>query len=127
MIQKAIHSILEADGTVTGYSSNISHGLMNQESQMPYYTFIIFNQTGNPTKDTTSELDELSIQVNCVSRNNEEAINMAEAVRSALDGYSGAQDSTVIQSIDFDKYREAYDGQSRAFVMGIEFIIFIEK
>ena len=87
MIHEAVYTILSGASAVTDIvGTNISHLTMNQESQMPYITYMVLTNDGNPTKDTLSEIDEVYLAVYCVSMNNVESANIAAAVRNALDG-----------------------------------------
>lgn len=127
MIRDAIYSILSADTTLTALTSRISHGIANQEGNMPYVTFMVYDTDPNPTKDTLSEVDIVYLAVNCISQNNRNCILIAEAVRSALDGYSGTISSTTIQSITFQKLRDNWMPEAKAYQLVLDFQIFEER
>jgi len=125
MIRSAIYTLLLADSTLSALTTNISHGIMNQETNMPYVTFLV-TQDPNYTKDTLSETDEVFLSVSCISNNNLNAVAIADAVRGALDGYSGTSESTVIQSCDFEKMRDAWLQEAKAYQIVVEFSLFIK-
>jgi len=127
MIQTAIHSILEADSGVTALTTNISHGLMNQETNMPFITFLVYDVEPNETKDDVSRLDEVYLSVSAVSKDNLNALNIGAAIRTALDDYSGTIDGETIQRISFLKHRDAWINTSKAFQVTMEFQIFLER
>ena len=126
MIRQAIYTILSGDSTLTDLTTRISHGLANQEDLMPYVTFLVYDTDPNPTKSTLSETDIIYISVSCISQNNLNAVAIAAAVRSALDGYSGTVDSTVIESATFIKNRDAWIPEAKAFQLVVEFQFFIK-
>ena len=126
MIRQAIYTILSGDSPLVALTSRISHGLANQEDIMPYVTFLVFDTDPNPTKDTLSQTDVISISVSCISQNNLNAVAIADAVRTALDGFTGTVDSTVIESTAFTKSRDAWIPDAKAFQIVVEFQFFIK-
>jgi hypothetical protein len=127
MIQTAIYTILSGDATLIALTTRISHGLANQEDTMPFVTFLIFDVDPNPTKDTLSETDVISVSVSCIDTDNLNVVAIAEAVRSALDGYSGTVDSTIIESSTFQKSRDSWSAEAKAFQLVVEFQIFVKR
>ena len=127
MIRNAIYTILAADAGVIALTTNISHGLMNQETQMPFVTFLVYDTDPNDTKDTLSQTDIIYLSVSCISQNNLNAVAIAEAVRTALDGYTGTVDSTVIESSTFLKTRDGWIQDAKAFQATVEFQLFIKR
>jgi len=127
MIRNAIYTILAADAGVIALTTDISHGVMNQETTKPYITYLIYDQDPNETKDTLSELDIVYVSISCISSNNLNAVAIGEAVRTALDGYAGTVDATVIQSSSFLKFRDGWIQDAKAFQMTVEFQIFMER
>jgi len=127
MIRNAIYTILAADEGVIALTTNISHGVMNQETNMPFITYLVYDQDPHETKDTLSLTDITYISVSCISQNNLNAVAIGEAVRTALDGYAGTVDSTVIESTSFLKFRDNWIQDAKAFQMTVEFQIFIKR
>jgi hypothetical protein len=127
MIQEALRTILVADSGVTALTSQISHGIANQEDIMPFITFLVFDTSPNETKDTLSQTDVISVSISCFSQNNLNAVSIAEAVRTALDGYTGTENSTTIESSTFEKQRDAWLPQAKAFQITVEFQLFIKR
>ena len=127
MIRNANYTILSGDSTLTALTSRISHGFANQEDAMPYVTFLVFDTDPNPTKDTLSETDIVYVSVSCIGINNLNVVAIAEAVRGALDGYSGTVDSTVIESSDFQKTRDSWIQEAKAFQLVVEFQMFVKQ
>lgn len=127
MIRTAVYTILSTDVTLIALTPRISHGLANQEDIMPFVTFLVYDQDPNETKDTLSETDIVYFSISCISQNNLNAVAIAEAVRVALDGYSGTVDSTVIQSATYLKTRDGWSESAKAFQIVVEFQIFIKS
>lgn len=127
MIQEAIYTILSGNSPLTTLTSRISHGLANQEDLMPYVTFLVFDTDPNDTKDTLSQTDIIYVSISCISQNNINAITIAEAVRTALDGYTGTENSTTIESTTFQKQRDAWLPQAKAFQIVVEFQFFVKR
>jgi hypothetical protein len=126
MIRNAIYTILSGDATVSALTTRISHGIANQEDNMPYITFLVYDTDPNETKDTLSETDIIYVSISCISHNNLNAVTIGEAVRTALDGYTGTVDSTVIESSTFLKLRDTWLPTAKAFQIVVEFQIFIK-
>lgn len=127
MIRDAIYTILSADAGLTALTTQISHGLANQEEIMPYVTYLVYDTDPNPTKDTLSETDVVYLSVNCVSQNNRNCVSIAEAARSALDGYAGTVSGVTIQSITFTKMRDNWIPSAKAFQLVADFQIFHKR
>ena len=115
MIRNAIYTILSGDSSVSALTTRISHGIANQEDNLPYITFLVYDTDPNETKDTLSETDIIYVSISCISHNNLNAVTIGEAVRTALDGYTGTVDSTVIESSTFLKLRDTWLPTAKAF------------
>ena len=126
MIRNAIYTILSGDSSVSALTTRISHGIANQEDNLPYITFLVYDTDPNETKDTLSETDIIYVSISCISHNNLNAVTIGEAVRTALDGYTGTVDSTVIESSTFLKLRDTWLPTAKAFQIVVEFQIFIK-
>ena len=47
MIRNAIYTILSSDSSVSALTTRISHGIANQEDNMPYITFLVYDTDPN--------------------------------------------------------------------------------
>jgi hypothetical protein len=102
MTGKAIYGILNAAAPVTGYvSTRIYPDMAPQNAEYP---FIVYRLTGNlpsDTKEGASILDVVEATVEMYSKTYTQAQDIAGAVRTALDRYSGTVSGVEIDSIRF--------------------------
>lgn len=128
MISEAIYSILNSSSSLNSYvNGRISSFVMNQESVFPYVVFMLIRQEGNGTKDNSSEVDEINLTVFCLSKDSVEVRNIANSVKSALDGYNGTISGVTIQSCDWERFRDGWEGVSNSYQISVEFILFVKS
>ena len=100
MIEKAIYSILTGDATVLALTSTrVRPVVALQGASLPY---VIYQQISGPRYHTTSGpigMADTLYQVNCWASTYSDMKTLSEAVRKAMDGYSGTIASVVIDVI----------------------------
>ena len=72
-----------------------------QNTTFPFLVYTITNQEPSLTKDGVSGLDVISFQIDCYSTKYDENTQLANAVRSALDFYTGTVEGHQVQRIRF--------------------------
>lgn len=99
-VEKAIRSILVDDGTVAGLVGNRIYPLVRPDGTgSPAITYQQISGFRDHVMTGPSGFVESRFQLNCWADTYAEADALADAVRSAVDGYSGTKESVVIQGI----------------------------
>lgn len=102
-VGKAIYNILSNDAGVTALvSTRVYPDTVPQEASFPYVAYTIVSTSPLNYKDGASPLDEVSVQVDMYSRSYATTQDIAAAVRSALDRYTGLNSSINIDKILFE-------------------------
>lgn len=138
MIYSAIQYILENDATVKAEVGLRSDGSNYKifpihpalEESLPFITYSILSQTGNPTKDTDRGMDTISVRISCMDTELTDVVDLSDAVRSAMETYMRDGDTINgenIASIDFvslsDDFNESY-GDRGAYVINLDYEIY---
>lgn len=102
-VGKVIYDLLSSDGTVSGQvSTRIYPDTVPQEATFPYVAYTVISTSPTNFKDGASKLDEVQVQVDIYSRAYGTTQTIATAARSALDRYSGTNNSVVVDKIIFE-------------------------
>lgn len=102
MIGKVIYDLLSNDATVSALvSTRIYPDTVPQNAEFPYISYTVISTLPTDAKDGASRLDVVSVQVDIYSRNYSTTQDMAAGVRSALDRYSGTNNSVQVDKIIF--------------------------
>ena len=119
-VGKAIFYLLDNSTDLTAIvGTRIYPEVAQQDAPLPYVVYNISNNEPSDTKREPSKLDTANIEVNCYSTSYTEVIDMAVAVRAALDRVRGTYNGVNVQSIaymneviDFDEGQRAYNVSS---------------
>jgi hypothetical protein len=119
-VGKAIFYLLDNSTDLTAIvGTRIYPEVAQQDAPLPYVVYNISNNEPSDTKFEPSKLDTANIEVNCYSTSYTEVIDMAVAVRAALDRVTGTYNGVNVQSIaymneviDFDEGQRAYNVSS---------------
>lgn len=111
MIGKVIYDLLSSDGTVSGLvSTRIYPDTVPQNAEFPFVSYAVISTQPTDTKEGASKLDVVSVQVDIYSRSYSTTQTIAAAARSALDRYSGTNNSVKVDKIIFaDQGSGAYE------------------
>jgi len=117
IVGKAIYYLLTNATDVTDVvSTRIYPEIAQQDADLPYIVYAIANNEPTDTKPEPSKLDTAQVEVNIYSDSYTQAIDLAVAVRAALDRVKGTYNGVNVQSIqylneviDFDEPQRAYN------------------
>ena len=117
IVGKAIYHLLTNATDVTDIvSTRIYPEISQQDADLPYIVYAIANNEPTDTKPEPSKLDTAQVEVNIYSDSYTQAIDLAVAVRAALDRVKGTYSGVDVQSIqylneiiDFDEPQRAYN------------------
>lgn len=108
-VDSIIFGILNGNSAVTGVvGSKIFPSQAPQTTQFPFIVFETISTMPNNTKSGPSEMDKYRIQVTTLSTENNQANDIADKVRSALDYYKSGD----VQLISFQAQNSAFDNIS---------------
>lgn len=103
MIEPAIYNLLKDNTAVAAIvSTRIYPDYVPQNALIPAITYQQLSGTRDHTLTDSVDMVPSSWQLNCWEENMPDARSLANAVRVALDNYSGTKSSTVIQCIHLD-------------------------
>jgi len=117
IVGKAIYYLLTNATDVTDVvSTRIYPEVAQQDSDLPFIVYNVTNNEPTDTKPEPSKLDTAQVEVNIYAESYTEAIDLAVAVRAALDRVKGTYSGVNVQSIqylneiiDFDEPQRAYN------------------
>jgi hypothetical protein len=116
MIGKSIYDILKSDVTVAAIVGTQIYPMRTPQAVDP--PFVVYTTTDNEptdTKDGSSTLDEIRFDVSMYSDTMTELESLSDAVRRALDRYSGTNKSNVIQTIIFEAEDNSYSNKAELY------------
>ena len=117
IVGKAIYHLLTNATDVTDIvNTRIYPEIAQQDADLPYIVYNVANNEPTDTKPEPSKLDTAQVEVNIYSDSYTECIDLAVAVRAALDRVKGTYAGVNVQSIqylneiiDFDEPQRAYN------------------
>lgn len=118
MIGPVIYQILKADETVRDLIGVEVDGKWTircaplrsaQTVEEPNITYQLVGVDPSDTKNGPSKLDQKRVYINCYHQSYDVAESVMEAVRNALDRYSGTIANVQVQSVQYLDERDMYD------------------
>jgi hypothetical protein len=101
-VGQIVYGILSATTGVTSLvSTRIYPDMAPQNATFPYIVFQKLSTTPTDTKEGTSPLDKMLVQIDCYSNNYDTAHSIAAAIRVALDRYTGTINGHKVDKIIF--------------------------
>ena len=101
-VGKAIYNILSNNSGVTSITNRISPLLIGQTLNLPAVVYSQIDTDPNDTKNGVSLLDEIQVEVDAIAENYAGAEDLAAAIRTALDRYTGTANGVKVQSVQFN-------------------------
>lgn len=101
-VGKAIYNILSNDSGVNSITTRISPLLIGQTLNLPAVVYSQIDTDPNDTKNGVSLLDEIKVEVDAHAGTYAGAEDLASAIRTALDRYTGTANGVKVQSIQFN-------------------------
>ena len=101
-VGKAIYNILSNNSGVTSITTRISPLLIGQTLNLPAVVYSQIDTDPNDTKNGVSLLDEIQVEVDAIAETYAGAEDLAAAIRTALDRYTGTANGVKVQSVQFN-------------------------
>lgn len=124
MIGKSIYSLLNANAALVILVGNDGSGglkcypmIAPQDTQVPFLVYETTSNNPTPTKDGTSKVDRLTIQITAFDNDFDNLYAIIEQVRTVLDDYSNTNLTNVINKIWFEGRQDAYDTSGDLFIV----------
>lgn len=114
-----IRAVLTQDEAVSSLTTKV-FPVVADEARLPYIVYRRSNLEQTPLKSTHS-VDTVGIEVLCFTEQYTQGVELAEAVRAALDGKQAESDGLVMRSCYLTDSEEAW--QDDAFVQQLVFTI----
>ena len=114
-----IRGILAADPAVTTRVNKI-YPVIVDKAELPYITYRRASLQQDPVKSTRGA-DTVGIEVICYTARYTEGVELAEAVRDALDGATGTSDGLLMRSCFLSDSEEAW--QDDAYLQQLIFTV----
>jgi hypothetical protein len=126
MIIKAIKYILENDAPLQLLiSGKVYPVVVPQEIALPFIVYSLNSTNPYPSKVEESDKDADQISITCYADDYDEAMDLAEAVRDALDKVTpSTYNGTELSSCDFVSWRDGFNqsvGANGSFLFTVEF------
>lgn len=103
-----IRGILIADADVSRIAKKV-FPVVTDKAELPYVAYRRSRLEHNPTKAKNPGADTVQIDINCYAATYQESIELAEAVRAALDYAQGEKDGLVMRSCILADGEEIYE------------------
>ena len=128
IVGKAIYHLLTNATDVTDIvSTRIYPEIAQQDADLPYIVYAIANNEPTDTKPEPSKLDTAQVEVNIYSDSYTEAIDLAVAVRAALDRVKGTYNGVNVQSIQYQNEIIDFDEPQRAYNISADYDVRISR
>ena len=127
MIEAAIRSILIADDTVKALTTRVYPVALPQSPQYPLILYTKITGMRDHHLQGPSGHAHPRFQVEAWSKTYTEAKTLADAIREALDGYSGTAVGTKIGSCLIESERDDYQNEIEAFRVIMDFFVWHEE
>lgn len=125
---KAIYSILTSSTDVNAVAGiRIFPEIAPPDAAAPFIVYTIDSVEPEPTKDATSQLDEVRTTIYVVGDNYATVQDAAEAVRAAIDRARGTFNGVGLDSANYDSEEIAWDDNARQYVQEQRFTLRISR
>ena len=127
MIEAAIRSILIADDTVKALTTRVYPVALPQSPQYPLILYTKITGMRDHHLQGPSGHAHPRFQIEAWAKTYTEAKTLADAIREALDGYSGTAAGTKIGSCLIESEQDIYESEVEAFRVIMDFFVWHEE
>lgn len=123
----AVYSLLKADvPTMALVTGGIYVDIAKRTAKPSFVVFTLDDLDPEPTKDGASEFDKYNLEVAAVAKSGVLAQNLAAAIVTALDDYTGTSGGVVVDIITYKSKRGYWDPLSEFHIRELEFEIILK-
>ena len=128
IVGKAIYHLLTNATDVTDIvSTRIYPEIAQQDADLPYIVYNVANNEPTDTKPEPSKLDTAQVEVNIYAESYTDCIDLAVAVRAALDRVKGTYNGVNVQSIQYQNEIIDFDEPQRAYNISADYDVRISR
>jgi hypothetical protein len=125
---KAVYGILSANSGVTDLvGTRIFPEIAEQEAATPFIIYQLQSVAPEDTHDGPSKLDEVRFEFLCYADTYNEAADLGEKVRAALDRVKGTFNSVNVESVQFNDVDVEIEYQPRRYSQVLKFTFRIKR
>lgn len=125
---KAIFNILSNDSNVTNIvSGRIYPTRAFNNAALPYVVYSQISNEPQNEKGRAATVDIATYQVSCFAKDYSQAVDLADAVRKALEKQSGTFNGVDVEDIVVEGSNEVFDEDQGVHHIPIDFGLFIKR
>ena len=126
-VGKAIYYLLANHAGTSAITTRIYPEVAPQDADVPFIVYRVTSVEPDDTHDGPATLDEVRIEVVCVSASYDQAADLASNVRVALDRVYGTYNTVNVESIQFDDVSIYVRDQPRQYGQELTFIVRVKR
>lgn len=125
MTGKAIYALLSAaTGVTSKVSTRIFPDMATQTAIYPFIVYSVIATDPTDTKEGVSALDAVTVSVVSYATKYTDAVDLSEAVRTALDRKTGTHGTISVQSIRFSGQRSlSIEWDKHVYIIEQEYVV----
>jgi len=124
---KAIYYLLANNAGVSAITTRIYPEYAPQDADAPFIVYRLTSVDPDDTHDGPAAIDEVRIEVICVSDSYDQAADMGSVARVALDRVYGTYNTVNVESIQFDDVAVSVRDQPRQYGQELTFIVRVKR
>jgi hypothetical protein len=120
-----LRSLITGSTAITALvSTRVHYNLVPHSSIYPRIWFRVTSDTEDRTMDGVGGMHEARADIECAGLTEDSAQNVADAVKTRLDGYTGSMGSSVARGIFLRDKADEYERQANQSDEGVHIIAF---
>jgi len=126
-VGKAIYYLLANNAGVSAITTRIYPEVAPQDAAAPFIVYRVTSVDPDDTHDGPAVIDEVRVEVICVSTSYDQAADMGSVARVALDRVYGTYNTVNVESIQFDDVSIYVRDQPRQYGQELTFIVRVKR
>lgn len=129
MIGKVIYNRLESDAAISGIvQDKIYPDIVPQNVTYPFVVYTITNSTPVDYKDGQSNLEEITVQIDCYTQSYDDTQTLANNIRNNLDRFTGTVEGVEVTTIKYiSSDSQVYNADLNVYWMSVDFMAKIKR
>jgi hypothetical protein len=126
-VGKAIYYLLANNAGVSAITTRIYPEVAPQDAAAPFIVYRVTSVDPDDTHDGPAVIDEVRVEVICVSTSYDQAADLGGVARVALDRVYGTYNTVNVESIQFDDVSIYVRDQPRQYGQELTFIVRVKR
>lgn len=124
MMEEALRTLLRGTSSVTALVGNrVNWGARPQGSDLPAVVMYLIDDIEDHTQSGRDGLSKARVQINCHGANYMSSLEVARAVRAALDGYRGGLFQGIFLALSRSSREGGTNEADRPYLHQLDFIV----